>query len=80
MKERSLRLRIHETTEFLGIFLKNLLLNEHNELHNRPMHISGLLKPDVRAEKPEIRIPNMLGYGILESAKGMGKGKYRFKK
>lgn len=32
---------IYETTEFLEKFLKNLLLNENNELHNREMHISG---------------------------------------
>lgn len=34
---------IHETTEYLEIFLRNLLLNEKNELHNRNLHISGLL-------------------------------------
>ena len=32
---------IYETTEFLELFLKNLLLGEKNELHNREMHISG---------------------------------------
>ena len=32
---------IHETTEFLELFLRNLLLGEKNELHNREMHISG---------------------------------------
>lgn len=32
---------IYETTEFLELFLKNLLLGENNELHNRQMHISG---------------------------------------
>ncbi len=37
---------IHETTEFLEVFLRNLLLNEENELHNRDMHISGLLKTE----------------------------------
>lgn len=31
---------IHETTEYLELFLKNLLLDEKNELHNRTMHIS----------------------------------------
>lgn len=31
---------IYETTEFLEKFLKNLMLNENNELHNREMHIS----------------------------------------
>ena len=33
---------IHETTEYLEVFLRNLLLNEKNELHNRNLHISGL--------------------------------------
>ena len=32
---------IHETTEYLELFLKNLLLGEKNELHNRAIHISG---------------------------------------
>ena len=32
---------IHETTEYLELFLRNLLLDEKNELHNRSMHISG---------------------------------------
>lgn len=32
---------IHETTEYLELFLRNLLLNENNELHNRNLHISG---------------------------------------
>ena len=34
---------IHETTEYLEVFLRNLLLNENNELQNRKLHISGLL-------------------------------------
>ncbi len=32
---------VFETTEYLEKFLKNLLLKEKNELHNREMHISG---------------------------------------
>ena len=32
---------VHETTEYLELFLKNLLLDEKNELHNRMMHVSG---------------------------------------
>ena len=36
---------IYETTEFLELFLRNLLLNEHHPLHNRTLHISGTLKP-----------------------------------
>lgn len=35
---------IYETTEYLEVFLRNLLLNEKNELHNRNLHISGLMK------------------------------------
>jgi fido (protein-threonine AMPylation protein) len=47
---------IHETTEFLELFLRNLLLGENNELHNRTMHISGKFtpKPDIENEKPDI--------------------------
>lgn len=32
---------IHETTEFLELFLRNLLLGEKNPLKNRHLHISG---------------------------------------
>lgn len=32
---------IYETTEFLEKFLRNLLLDERHELHNREMHVSG---------------------------------------
>ena len=48
---------IHETTEYLEAFLRNLLLNEKNELHNRNIHISGLLneeKVDIENEKVDI--------------------------
>ena len=37
---------IHETTEYLEAFLRNLLLNEKNELHNRNLHISELLNEE----------------------------------
>ena len=49
---------IHETTEYLEAFLRNLLLNEKNELHNRNLHISGLLndtKVDIGAGKVDIQ-------------------------
>lgn len=39
----NLKKDIHETTEFLELFLRNLLLGETNELKNRSMHISGTL-------------------------------------
>lgn len=54
---------IYETTEYLEEFLKNLLLNEKNELQNRILHISGLLnekahnedrKVDIETEKVDI--------------------------
>ena len=48
---------IHETTEYLEAFLRNLLLNEKNELHNRNLHISGLLneeKVDIGNAKVDI--------------------------
>lgn len=32
---------VHETTEYLELFLRNLLLNEEHPLHNRALHISG---------------------------------------
>ena len=35
---------IHETTEFLEVFLRNLLLNENHPLHNRILHIRGTFK------------------------------------
>lgn len=35
---------IHETTEYLELFLRNLLLNENHQLHNRTLHISGTFK------------------------------------
>ena len=61
----NLRKGIHETTEYLEVFLRNLLLNEKNELHNRNLHISGLLneekvdigdsKVDIENEKVDIQ-------------------------
>lgn len=35
---------VHETTEFLELFLRNLILGENNELKNRNMHISCTLE------------------------------------
>lgn len=50
---------IHETTEYLEAFLRNLLLNEKNELHNRNLHISGRLneeKVDIEYGKVDIQV------------------------
>ena len=55
------KIGIHETTEYLELFLRNLLLNEENELHNRVMHISGkfVIPPKANDEsiKADIRKP-----------------------
>lgn len=40
----NLKKNVHETTQYLEKFLRNLLLEEQNELHNREMHISGLFE------------------------------------
>lgn len=53
----NLQKNIHETTEYLERFLRNLLLNENSELHNRTLHISGLLtdeKVDIGERKVDI--------------------------
>ena len=40
---------VHETTEYLEVFLRNLLLNENHPLHNRTLHISGTFKGSEKA-------------------------------
>lgn len=61
----NLKKGIHETTAFLELFLRNLLLDEHYPLRNRALHISwsndeaikrdiGTKKPDIETEKPDI--------------------------
>ena len=58
-----MRNSVHETTEYLELFLRNLLLDEKNELHNRSMHISGMFgeadiesaKADIENQKADIR-------------------------
>ena len=51
----NLKKGIHETTEYLELFLRNLLLGEHHPLHSRVMHISGQwAKVDIDGEKVDI--------------------------
>ena len=46
---------VYETTEYLELFFRNLLLDEKNELHNRSMHISGRFKEtDFEGAKADI--------------------------
>ena len=43
---------VHETTEYLEVFLRNLLLGENTPLHNRDMHISGILHSEKTTTDP----------------------------
>lgn len=54
----NLQKEIHETTEYLELFLRNLLLNEKNALHNRKLHVSGNLKEkvDIQDKKADIQV------------------------
>lgn len=49
---------IHETTKYLELFLRNLLLDENNSLHNRALHVSGAFKApekvDIQDQKVDI--------------------------
>ncbi len=47
---------VHETTEYLELFLRNLLLDEKNELHNSSMHISGAFEKEVDIESIKVDI------------------------
>ena len=49
---------VHKTTEYLELFLRNLLLDEKNELHNRSMHISGMFQEvDSNSKASDSNIP-----------------------
>lgn len=69
----NLQKNIHETTEYLEVFLRNLLLNENNELHNRNLHIGGLLtdeKVDIRELKVDIKTEKVdIGSAVSEKGK-----------
>lgn len=49
---------VYETTDFLELFLRNLILEEQHPLHNRTLHISGAYKEteksDIEIEKTDI--------------------------
>lgn len=53
---------IHEATEYLELFLRNLLLNENNPLRNRELHVRCPLnlyeKANIGSEKTNIDIAN----------------------
>lgn len=63
---------VHETTEYLEIFIRNLLLNENNALRNRDLHINSGFKAkkvDIHGTKVDIEGQNMDIESIL-SEKG----------
>lgn len=73
---------IHETTRYLELFLRNLLLGEENELRNRYLHISnafakqdiGTRKQDIEQKKQDIKqFPYetiLKEYGLREKSVG----------
>ena len=86
---------VHETTEYLELLLRNLLLDEKNELHNRSIHIIALFEEcgrdtifgrsivekitGLKFSRASAIINLMLVHEIIEPVKGYGKGKYRFR-
>lgn len=61
---------VHETTDYLELFLRNLLLGEEHPLQNRTMHIRGeFVKQDIGEKKQDIQakkqdIDRILGAGL----------------
>lgn len=53
----NLKKGVHETTEYLELFLRNLLLGENNQLKNRHLHISGSLSsPKCQTEDTNVTL------------------------
>lgn len=50
----NLKKGVHETTEYLELFLRNLLLGEKNPLKNRTLHISSAAKQFIEPQKQYI--------------------------
>lgn len=71
---------VYETTEYLEVFLRNLLLNEKNELHNRNLHISGFWETKIQNSSASKLLSKLVQAEIIEPVSGHGKGKYKFKK
>lgn len=51
----NLKKNIHETTVYLEAFIRNLLLDENNELKNRYLHIDNLFEPQKQAISSKIQ-------------------------
>lgn len=50
---------IHSTTEYLELFLENLLLGKNNTLQNRSLHIENILNPKVDIEHKNVDIEDV---------------------
>lgn len=67
----NLKKGVHETTEYLELFLKNLLLGEKNPLKNRTLHISSAAKQYIEPQKQYIgdkkqNIDKLLSSGLTQ--------------
>lgn len=51
-----LKNNVHETTEYLELFLRNLLLNEAHPLHNRSLHISGAFSTGTKVDIDQTKV------------------------
>ena len=71
----NLKKGIHETTEYLELFLRNLLLGENNQLKNRHLHISGSLSsPKCQTEDTNVTLDVTLDeMQVLNMLKNDGK-------
>ena len=68
----NLKENIHETTSYLEIFIRNLLLNENNELKNRYLHINNLFYRENTAidnKNTAIEIKNMAIEDLIANIK-----------
>ena len=63
----NLKKGIHETTAYLELFLRNLLLGETNPLQNRTMHVSGKLKQDFDPVKQDFDRLTRAGISVRTS-------------
>lgn len=64
---------IFETTKYLEMFLRNLILNEKNELKNRYLHINWSKKVDIENKKVDIEDEKVDINSLNISAKMMKK-------
>ena len=64
----NLKKGVHETTEYLELFLRNLLLGESNLLKNRDMHISGSLSaPKCNEQKENCTLDELSVLSLLKA-------------